>query len=440
MSKQRILRLVGVFAIFALVLAACGEGEEPAVAPPAAEEEAPAEAPAEAPEEEPAEECPPADEGITDDTIRLGGTYPLSGPASAYGVIGSIGVDAYFEHVNEDLGGVNGRQIEYIFYDDEYSPPLAVERVRRLVERDGVFALFQNLGTPPVTATRDYANEVEVPQIFVATGATKWGLEHEEFPWTIGWQPDYRSEGYIYAEWLHNEHPGATVAILYQNDDYGEDVRGHFEEAIEVNNHDVEIIAQESYEVTDPTVESQMASLAASGADVFVNITTPRFTAQSIGILGQLAWEPLHIINNVGNATVVVTAAGADLVQGAITTLYVKDPSSPAFDDDPDMIEYKETLARFRPDADLDDGQIAYGWAVAQSLHAVLERMPCPTRESLMETVRNMDNIEVPMLMDGIVMSTSEAEGDYFPIQAMVMAEFEGEDWVPISDVIDTRE
>ena len=246
------------------------------------------------------------DPGITDDTIKLGGSYPLSGPASAYRSI-EQGAQAHFKYVNAN-GGVDGRQIEFVTLDDAYEPPKAVQNARRLVQEEEVFALFNTLGTANNVAIWDFTNKEEVPQLFVATGASLWGADTEAHPWTTGWQPDYVTESQVYADYLKEEKPNAKVAVLYQNDAFGEDLLNGFKKATEGT--DIEVVAEESYEVTDPTVSSQMSKLASSDADTFLNITTPKFGAQAIVAADKLGWKVLHIINNVSASKLLVLEPG----------------------------------------------------------------------------------------------------------------------------------
>lgn len=374
--------------------------------------------------------------GITDDSVKIGGIYPLSGPASAYGAIGQ-GVRAYFDYLNAEENGLDGREVEYILRDDAYEPPKAVEQARRLVEQDQVFALFQTLGTPTTTASREYVNEREVPQVFVATGASKWGTEHKEFPWTIGWQPNYVAEARVYAAYLQEERPDAKIAVLYQNDDYGKDLYNGFEEAIEGTG--LEIAAEESYEVTDPTVEPQMRNLSTSDADVLLNITTPKFGTQALAADAELTdWNPLHIVNNVSSSITVLEPVGFDKVQGVVSAAYYKDPTDPQWEDDPAMQHYREKLGEYAPKADADNPFYMFGWSAAQSFEKAFESMKCPTREGLMKSVRNLDGVGVDTLLPGITMKTGP--NDSFPIEAMQLMRFEGERWHLFGDVINTRQ
>ncbi|WP_243716642.1 ABC transporter substrate-binding protein [Actinomadura sp. KC345] len=372
--------------------------------------------------------------GITDSTMKLGGIYPLSGPASAYGDIPK-GIKAYFDYVNAEKNGLDGRKVEFVVRDDGYQPPKAVEEARRLVEQEQVFALFQTLGTPSTTATWDYANQRKVPQVFVATGASKFGSD-DKHPWTIGWQPNYVSEGRVYAQHLKTEKPEAKVAVLFQNDDFGEDLLGGFKKAIEGSK--IKIVQEKSYEVTDPSVEPQMRDLAGSGADVFLNITTPKFGSQALAADAKITdWNPLHILNNVAASVTVLKPVGFENVQGVVSSTYYKDPNDPQWADDAEMKLYKEKMKKYAPGADPAVPYHAFGWAVASSFHKTMDAAECKTREGLRDSVRSLNNVEVPMLLPGVTMQTGE--GDGFPIESMQMMEFKDERWSLTGEVIDTR-
>jgi branched-chain amino acid transport system substrate-binding protein len=371
-----------------------------------------------------------ADPGITDDSIKLGGSYPFSGPASAYRSIAE-GAKAHFEYVNAN-GGVDGRKIEFLTLDDAYEPPRAVENARRLIQQEEVFALFNTLGTPNNAAIWDYVNEQEVPHLFVATGASLWGADIEGHPWTIGWQPDYVTESQVYADFLEKEKPDAKVAVLYQNDAFGEDLLNGFKGAIKGTK--VKIVAEESYEVTDPTVSSQVAKLADSGADTFLNITTPKFSAQAIAAVAKLGWKPLHILNNVGaSKALVLQPAGLENAQGIVSTSYYMDPEDPQWADDPAMKEYDAAMKKYAPRANPDDPFHIFGWGAASTMVEALKGMKEPTRKALMDSVRNLD-MEVPILLPGIEVKTGPDDG--YPIEAMQIMRFEGENWKLQGDVI----
>jgi branched-chain amino acid transport system substrate-binding protein len=403
MRGTRVFMWIGTLVLAALLATACGRGDDDG-----------------------GEESP----GISDDEILLGGSYPFSGPASAYKTIAD-GAKAHFAFVNSN-GGVDGRKIKFMTLDDAYEPPRAVQNVRRLIDQEGVFALFNTLGTPNNLAIWDYVNDQEVPHLFVATGASDWGEDVDSHPYTIGWQPDYVTEAQIYADFLSENKPGAKVAVLYQNDGFGKDLLAGFEKGIEGS--DIEIVARESYEVTDPTVASQMSKLAASGADTFLNITTPKFSAQAIVAIAKSDWKPLHILNNVGaSKALVLEPAGLENAKGIISTSYFKDPEDPQWKDDPAMVEYKEQLAKYSSRANPNDPFHVYGWAAASTMVEALKGMEEPTREALMDSVRSLD-VEIPILLPGIKVQTGE--GDGYPIEAMQIMRFNGERWVLMGDVV----
>ncbi|MFD0901880.1 ABC transporter substrate-binding protein [Actinomadura sediminis] len=373
--------------------------------------------------------------GITGESVKLGGIYPLSGPTSAYGEIPK-GIKAYFDHLNTEKGGVGGRKIEFIVRDDGYQPPKSVEEARRLVEQDRVFALFQTLGTPTSSAVMEYANQRKVPQVFVSSGASKWGADPVKYPWTIGWQPSYASEGRLYGQYLKDDEPDAEVAILYQNDDYGKDLREGFLTAIEGSG--VKVVAEQSYEVTDPSIDPQMRNLAESGADVFLDITTPKFGSQALAADAQnTAWNPLHIINNVASSMTVLEPVGFDRVQGIVSAAFLKDPSDPQWADDPEMKLYEEKLAKYAPGLDPTNAFYSLGWASASAMEKALGAMKCPTREGLMEAVRDFEDVRSDLLLPGVTMNTGPRDG--YPIETLQLQRFEGERWNLFGEAIDTR-
>ncbi len=330
-------------------------------------------------------------------------------------------------------GGVDGREIDFVTVDDAYEPPKAVQNARRLIQEEEVFALFNTLGTANNAAIWDYANEQEVPQVYVATGASLWGSDVDAHPWTIGWQPDYVTESQVYADFLEAEKPNAKVAVLYQNDAFGEDLLNGFKKATEGTN--IQVVAEESYEVTDPTVGSQMSKLANSDADTFLNITTPKFGAQAIVAADKLGWKVLHIINNVSaSKLLVLEPAGLDKSQGLVSTAYFKDPAGPDWADDAAMKEFKSALAKYEPRANPEDPNCVFGWSAAATMVEALKAMEEPTRDALMKAVRNMD-VEIPTLLPGIEVKTAGTE-DGYPIEAMQIMRFEGENWQLQDEVI----
>src|ERR1700742_4617468 len=296
------------------------------------------------------------DTGATDTEIKIGNIMPYSGPASAYGIIGRTEA-AYFKKINEE-GGINGRKINFISYDDAYSPPKTGEQARKLVESDEVLFIFNSLGTPPNSAIQKYMNSKKVPQLFVATGATKWN-DPKDFPWTMGWQPNYQSESQIYAKYILKEKPNAKIAVLYQNDDYGKDYLKGLKDGLGAK-ADSMIVSEESFEITEPAIDGHIVKLKSSGADVFVNIATPKFAAQAIRKVAESDWRPLHILNNV-SASVgsVMKPAGYENSQGIISAAYVKDASDPQWNNDPGMKEFYAFMTKEFPEGDrLDQGTV----------------------------------------------------------------------------------
>ncbi len=361
--------------------------------------------------------------GASDAEIKLGNTNPYSGPASAYGLIGKT-IDAYFKKVNAE-GGINGRKINFISYDDAYSPPKTVEQVRKLVESDEVLFVFQPLGTPSNSAIHKYMNSKKVPQLFVATGATKWG-DPKNFPWTMGWQPNYQSEGRIYAQYLIKNHPDAKVGILYQNDDYGKDYVKGFKDGA---NGKLKIVSEQPYETSDPTVDSQIINLKASGADVLFNVTTPKFAAQAIKKAHEIGWQPIHLLNNVSNSVgSVLKPAGLDAAKGILSTAYLKDPTDATWDNDPAKKEWIAFMDKYFPDGDKTSSFTAYGYSVAQTVALVLKQCGDDlTRENVMKQAASLKNVQLPMALPGVVLNTSAT--DFFPFKQMQMQKFNGERW-----------
>jgi branched-chain amino acid transport system substrate-binding protein len=374
-----------------------------------------------------------SDPGITASSIKLGGSYPFSGPASAYGTIG-VAAKAYFDWLNAK-GGVNGRKIEFTTLDDGYEPARALQNAKQLVEQNKVFALFNTLGTANNLAIWDYTNQQKVPQVFVATGASAWGADPSKHPWTIGWQPDYVSEARVYAEYLKKNKPNAKVAALYQNDAFGKDLLNGFKSAVQGSG--ISVTAAESYEVTDPTVDSQVSKLATSKADVFLDITTPKFGAQAIHRLTEVNWKPLHILNNVAaSKTLVLKPAGLAASKGIVSVSYFKDPEDQRWANDPAMMEYKAGLKQYAPKADPNEPFNVYGWAAANTMAEALKQMKSPTRQALMDTIRNM-NLNIPLLLPGVSVQTSPTDG--YPIQDMQIMQFDGQHWQLQGSVIQTQ-
>ena len=371
------------------------------------------------------------DTGASDTEIKIGNIMPYSGPASAYGVIGKTEA-AYFNKINAE-GGINGRKINFITYDDGYSPPKAVEQARKLVESDEVLLVFNPLGTPSNTAIEKYMNSKKVPQLFVATGATKWN-EPKDFPWTMGWQPSYQAEARIYAKYLMKEKPGAKIAVLFQNDDFGKDYLKGLKDGFGAKSS--MITAEEGYETSEPSIDNHIVKLKASGADVFISITTPKFAAQAIKKLAEMNWTPLHIVSNVSSSVGgVIKPAGFENSQGILSANYGKDSADPQWDNDPGMKKFFEFLAKYYPDANKLDGSVVYGYGVAQTMVKVLEMCGDNlTRENVMKQAASLKNFAPDTLLPGITINTSAT--DFAPIKQLQMERFKGEKWELFGDII----
>jgi branched-chain amino acid transport system substrate-binding protein len=372
------------------------------------------------------------DTGATDTEIKVGNIMPYSGPASAYGVIGKT-EDAYFKMIN-DKGGINGRKINFVTYDDGYSPPKAVEQVRKLVESDEVLVVFNPLGTPSNTAIQKYLNSKKVPQLFVATGATKWN-DAKNFPWTIGWQPSYQSEAQIYAKWLMKEKPGAKVAILYQNDDFGKDYLKGTKDGFGDKASSF-IIMEESYEVSEPTIDSHIVKIKAANPDVLLIYTTPKFGAQTIKKTAELGWKPLQIITNVSASVGSVMApAGFENAQGVLSAAYAKDGADSQWDNDPGMKKWIEFLDKYMPGADKTDGSLVYGYGAAQTLAKVLEMCGDDlTRANVMKQAASLKDFTPDTLLPGVKINTSAT--DFAPIAQLQMQRFKGQKWELFGETI----
>ena len=372
------------------------------------------------------------DPGASDSEIKVGNTNPYSGPASAYGTIGKT-IAAYFKMVNEQ-GGINGRKVNFITYDDGYSPPKTVEMARKLVEQDQVLFLFQTLGTPPNTAIHKYMNAKKVPQLFVATGATKWN-DPQNFPWTMGWQPNYQDEAKIYVRYLLKEKPNAKIGILYQNDDYGKDYLKGIKDGLGAKAKSM-IVSEVSYEVADPTVDSQIVQLQASGADVFFNITTPKFAAQAIRKAYDIGWKPLHYLNNVSNSVgSVLTPAGLEKAVGIISSAYIKDATDSTWANDKAIAEWREFMKKYYPEGNQADVFNVYGYSVAATIAQVLRQCGDNlTRENVMRQAANMKGWRPETLLPGITISTSA--DDFAPIQAVQLERFNGKQWELFGSVL----
>ena len=370
--------------------------------------------------------------GVTDTEIKIGQTMPYSGNASAYGVAGRAQA-AYFRMIN-DAGGINGRKINFISLDDGYSPPKTVELARQLVERDQVLFLFYPLGTQTNTAIHKYMNQKKVPQLFVATGASKWG-DPQHFPWTIGWAPDYHTEGLIYAKHILANHKDGKIAILRQNDDAGNDYLDGVKEGFG-EEYSRLVIADATYEVTDPTVDSQILQLKNSGANIFIDITTPKFAAQAIKKAAEVGWKPIHyLVSIAASIGAVLRPAGFDNAKGLITAQYAKDVTDPRWANAPDVVEWRAFMDKWNPTANQMEGSNVTGYASAYTLVQVLKACGDDlTRENVMRQATSLKNLEVPLLLPGITISTSPT--NYRPIRSVILARFEDEHWVPFGDLL----
>ena len=363
------------------------------------------------------------DPGAGDAEIKIGNIMPYSGPLSAYGLIGKTEA-AYFAKINAE-GGINGRKIDFISYDDGFSPPKTVEQARKLVESDEVLLIFQGLGTPTNTAIQKYINAKKVPQLFVATGADRWGDpgDPKAFPWTMGWQPTYQTEGRIYAKYLLQNHSGAKIGVLYQNDDSGKDYLKGLKDGL---GRKMQLVAEAPYEVSDPTVDSQMVLLKASGADVFFNEASPKFAAQAIRKAAELDWGPIHILASISNSVgSVLKPAGVDNAKGIMSAGYLKDPTDPTWRNDPATKEWEIFMDRYLPGGDKTSTFTVYGYLLVQTMVQVLKQCGDElTRENVMRQAASLD-LELGMLLPGIRIKTGP--NDYFPIEQMQMTRFNGE-------------
>ncbi len=374
------------------------------------------------------------DPGASDKEIRIGNTNPYSGPASAYGTIGKS-IAAYFKMVNEQ-GGINGRRVNFITYDDGYSPPRTVEMARKLVEQDEVLFVFQTLGTPSNTAIHKYMNMKKVPQMHVATGATKWN-DPKNHPWTMGWQPNYQSEARAYAQHILKTKPDAKIGVLYQNDDYGKDYLKGFHDGLGAKKS--MIVKEVSYEVADPTVDSQIVQLQQSGADVFFNITTPKFAAQAIRKAYDIGWKPVHYLNNVSNSVgSVLTPAGLEKAVGIISSAYLKDATDSKWANDKAIAEWRQFMNKYYPDGNQADVFNVYGYTVAMTIAQVLKQCGDNlTRENVMRQAANMKGYRAETLLPGIAISTSA--DDFAPIEQVQLERFNGKQWELFGDVMGGR-
>jgi branched-chain amino acid transport system substrate-binding protein len=364
------------------------------------------------------------DPGATDTEIKVGNIMPYSGPASAYATIGKT-EEAYFKKINSE-GGINGRKITFISYDDGYSPPKTVEQARKLVESDEVLLIFNSLGTANNTAIQKYMNAKKVPQLFVSTGAAKWN-DPKNFPWTMGWQPNYQTEARIYAAYILKNHPGKTIGVLYQNDDFGKDYVIGLREGLGDQANKL-IVVESSYETSSPTVDSQVVQIRSVNPDIFVNIATPKFAAQAIKKIGELKWTPVHFLTNVsGSIGGVLKPAGYENDQGILTTAYLKDPKDPLWKDDPGMNEWRAFMTKWYPEGDQEDAATVFGYGVAKGLEQVLKQCKDDlTRENIMRQAANLD-FEIGVYLPGTKIKTGPT--DFAPLEQLQMMRFKGESW-----------
>ncbi len=372
------------------------------------------------------------DTGVTDTEIKVGNIMPYSGPASAYGIIGKT-MSAYFRMIN-DNGGVNGRKINFITYDDGYSPPKTVEQARKLVESDEVFLIFASLGTAPNAAIQKYMNNMKVPQLFVATGASRWG-DPEHFPWTIGWQPNYRAEARVYATYILQHYPEAKLGVLYQNDDFGKDYVLGLKDVLG-DKYERMVVSSVPYETAMPTVESQVVAIKSMNPDIFINVATPKFAAQAIKKIAELGWHPIHIMTNVSQSVgAVMKPAGLDNSKGILTAQYQMDVTDPQWDSTPGMKRFRAFMEKYYPEADrLESGPLT-AWNTSTAMVEVLKRCGDNlTRENVMKIVANMD-FEIDTYIPGVHIKTTPT--DFYPIEQVQMSRFTGEKWELFGPIID---
>jgi len=371
------------------------------------------------------------DPGATDTEIKIGNIMPYSGPLSAYATIGKTEA-AYFRKINEK-GGINGRKINFISYDDGYNPAKTVEQARKLVEDDEVLLIFNPLGTPGNTAIQKYMNTKKVPQLFVSTGAAKWN-DPKQFPWTMGWQPNYQTEARIYAAYILKNHPGKTIAILYQNDDFGKDYVIGLRDGLGDQANKL-IILESSYETTSPTVDSQVVQIRAANPDILLNVSTPKFAAQAIKKISELKWKPVHFLTNVsGSIGGVMKPAGFENDQGILSTTYLKDPQDPQWKNDPGLNEWRAFMTKWYPEGDQQDAATVFAFGVAKGLEQVLRQCKDDlTRANVMKQAANL-NFEIGIFLPGTTIKTSPT--DYAPLEQLQMMRFKGKTWELFGEII----
>jgi branched-chain amino acid transport system substrate-binding protein len=372
------------------------------------------------------------DTGASDTEIKIGNIMPYSGPASAYGMIGKT-EEAYFKMIN-DTGGVNGRKINFISYDDAYSPPKTVEQTRKLIESDEVLLVFNGLGTPTQSAVQKYQNTKKVPQLFVATGASKWN-NPKDFPWTMGFQPSYRVEARIFAKYILKNKPDAKVAVFYQNDDFGKDYVAGLKDVF--GDQASKLIAiEESYETSEPSIDSHIVKLKGTGADVFVNVTTPKFAAQTIKKMAEIDWKPMHLLTDVSiSIGSVMKPAGLEASEGILTAGYLKDASDPQWKDDEGMKKFMAFIEKYMPGANVADSYTVQGYATAQTMIQALKQAGDNlTRENVMKQAASLKNFAPDTLIPGIVINTGPI--DFAPIEQLKMMKFKNGQWELFGDIL----
>jgi branched-chain amino acid transport system substrate-binding protein len=369
--------------------------------------------------------------GVTATEIKIGNTDAYSGPASAYGVIAKLET-AFFKMVN-DQGGVAGHKINFISYDDGYSPPKTVEQVRRLIEEDQVDFLFNTLGTPTNSAIQRYVNQKKVPHLFISTGADKWG-DPQHFPWTMGFQPSYRTEAQIYTKYVLDNVKDPKIAILYQNDDFGKDYPAGVKDVL--GDKFDKMVVSSSYETTDATLDSQLNTLQASGANVLLVAAIPKFAAMSIRKVYDLGWKPMFFMSNVSiSVGSVLTPAGPEKAVGMVSTGYLKDPVDPSWANDPGMQEWRDFMAKNMPGADVTDASYVFAYSVSKAMMQVLKQCNGDfSRENVMKQAANLHDLEIPTLLPGIKVNTSPT--NFHPIRAMQLEKWDGKTWVRFGPVI----
>jgi branched-chain amino acid transport system substrate-binding protein len=372
------------------------------------------------------------DTGASDTEIKIGNVEAYSGPASAYGVIGKT-EDAYFKMIN-DAGGINGRKINFISYDDGYSPPKTVEQVRKLIESDEVLLIFNALGTPTQNGVHKYHNSKKVPQLFLATGASKWN-DPKDFPWTMGFQPSYRVEARIFAKYILKTKPDAKVAVFYANDDFGKDYLAGLKEIFGDRTSSI-LIAEESYETTEPSIDSHIVKLKGTGADVFVNISTPKFAAQTIKKMAELDWKPMHVMTDVSiSIGAVMKPAGLENSEGILSATYIKDASDSKWASDAGMKKFMTFIGKYMPGANISDANLVYGYAAAQTMIQVLQQCGDDlTRENVMKQAASLKNFAPDTLLPGVTINTSAT--DFAPIEQLQMMQFKAGKWEMFGDII----